>query len=83
MAISKEGVQARTSLNGEIPGDERMAIAHVTSALNVWKAGIKPSKPRTLTKNFEDPVAFAACQNFAGSLLDHGVSESGGAPSLR
>ena len=38
-------IRARVSLNGEILSDERIAIEDATSALNLLKAGIKPSNP--------------------------------------
>jgi hypothetical protein len=43
---AEEAIHARTSLNGNILSEERIAMQDATSALNVLKAGIKHRNPR-------------------------------------
>jgi hypothetical protein len=42
---AEEAIRARTSLNGGVLSDERIAIQDATSALNVLKAGLKRNNP--------------------------------------
>jgi hypothetical protein len=42
---AEKAIRARSSLNGSILSDERIAIQDATSALNVLKAGLKRNNP--------------------------------------